>query len=192
MGLDMYLEKAKRINGATVNEIRAAEEYYSWLLRPRKYVDCTMNSWCGFDESDVNMSVVDDYRSQYHTTYCAWDTEKRYGTLGIFDGVGYWRKANAIHAWFVENVQDGIDDCHMYEVTKEQLEELLSTCTFVKESGKTEIAKKLLPTTSGFFFGNTEYDDNYWEDLDYTIDTLRKTISSTDFENEMIVYSSSW
>ena len=25
--------------------------------------------------------------------------------------VGYWRKANAIHGWFVRNVQNGKDDC---------------------------------------------------------------------------------
>jgi hypothetical protein len=25
--------------------------------------------------------------------------------------VAYWRKANAIHSWFVQNVQDGVDEC---------------------------------------------------------------------------------
>ena len=40
-----------------------------------------------------------------------------------------WRKANQIHNWFVENVQDGIDDCSYHnEVTKEILEELLDIC----------------------------------------------------------------
>jgi len=29
----------------------------------------------------------------------------------IEENVGYWRKANHIHAWFVENVQNGVDDC---------------------------------------------------------------------------------
>ena len=29
----------------------------------------------------------------------------------IDEEVGYWRKANAIHKWFVDNVQDGNDDC---------------------------------------------------------------------------------
>lgn len=40
--------------------------------------------------------------------------------------IGYWRKANAIHRWFVENVQNGEDDCRDYFVTKEQLTELLN------------------------------------------------------------------
>ena len=30
---------------------------------------------------------------------------------GIEFNVGYWRKANAIHNWFVENVQKYDDDC---------------------------------------------------------------------------------
>lgn len=29
----------------------------------------------------------------------------------IYVKVGYWRKANAVHKWFVENVQDGVDEC---------------------------------------------------------------------------------
>lgn len=29
----------------------------------------------------------------------------------ITEEVGYWRKANAIHGWFVDNVQKGNDDC---------------------------------------------------------------------------------
>lgn len=42
--------------------------------------------------------------------------------------VAYWRKANAIHRWFVENVQDGEDDCGDYYVSHEQLTELRDTC----------------------------------------------------------------
>ena len=29
----------------------------------------------------------------------------------ITEELGYWRKANQIHRWFVENVQDGVDNC---------------------------------------------------------------------------------
>src|SRR5438046_10755226 len=44
----------------------------------------------------------------------------------IVEEAGYWRKANAIHNWFVENVQDGMDDCREYYVPREKLQELLS------------------------------------------------------------------
>jgi hypothetical protein len=42
--------------------------------------------------------------------------------------VAYWRKANAIHRWFVDNVQKGVDDCDEYYVTREKLTELRDTC----------------------------------------------------------------
>jgi len=34
----------------------------------------------------------------------------------ITEDVGYWRKDNHIHQWFVKNCQGGVDDCGLYEV----------------------------------------------------------------------------
>lgn len=64
-------------------------------------------------------------------------------------GVGYWRKANAIHQWFVDNVQDGDDDCGNYYVPNEQLIELRDLCIKTIESKDAS----LLPPQEGFFFG---------------------------------------
>ena len=36
--------------------------------------------------------------------------------VSISERIGYWRKANQIHNWFVENVQGGEDDCKKYYV----------------------------------------------------------------------------
>src|SRR5258707_892378 len=46
----------------------------------------------------------------------------------VVEEVAYWRKANAIHRWFVENVQDDNDDCRAYHVTREQLCQLRDAC----------------------------------------------------------------
>lgn len=35
----------------------------------------------------------------------------------IDEQVAYWRKANAIHKWFVDNVQEGNDNCQSYYVS---------------------------------------------------------------------------
>lgn len=45
----------------------------------------------------------------------------------------YWRKANQIHKWFVENVQDGNDDCGRYYVSEDTLKTLLNTINTVFE-----------------------------------------------------------
>ena len=55
-------------------------------------------------------------------------------TVYIEEEVGYWRKANAIHNWFVSNVQDGKDDCHEYYVSQEAMKELLHDCQKVLDS----------------------------------------------------------
>ena len=33
----------------------------------------------------------------------------------------YWRKANAIHGWFVENCGGGVDECQRIYVSREEL-----------------------------------------------------------------------
>ncbi len=108
------------------------------------------------------------------------------------DGVdleaGYWRKANAIHKWFVENVQKGIDDCGDYMVSREQLTELLDLCRRVRDFK--HLAEDQLPTTGGFFFGDTGYGDGYYEDVDLTIRILERALELP--PEFYFVYHSSW
>jgi len=109
--------------------------------------------------------------------------------------VAYWRKANMIHQWFVENVQEDVDNCAQYYVDYKQLVELYKICIGIKElfeqygaSEKFEkLAKEVLPTTEGFFFGNYEYAEEYMTDIESTIDQL-KDIS----KDEEYYYQSSW
>ena len=114
----------------------------------------------------------------------------------ITEQFGYWRKANAIHKWFVDTVQDGEDDCREYYVPQSKIEELLELCKKVKENPN--LASELLPTTQGFFFGSQEYDEYYFMDIDYTIEILESALE--DFKNTdkrfdydyAYYYNSSW
>jgi hypothetical protein len=101
----------------------------------------------------------------------------------------YWRKANAIHYWFVQNIQDGSDDCREYYVSQEKLQSLLETCeTVVADPSK---ADELLPPAEGFFFGSNAIDEWYWDDLNDTIITMKRILESTTDEWEFY-YASSW
>lgn len=132
---------------------------------------------------------------------------------------GYWRKANAIHKWFVDNIQDGEDDCKEYYVSIEDMKRLLDTVNKVlkasklvkariqvgtqwtKEKGEEpimedgymienpEVAMELLPTESGFFFGSTDYNNYYIDDLKETKKILDKALKNTEDD---YYYSSSW
>ncbi len=136
----------------------------------------------------------------------------------IEEEAGYWRKANHIHKWFVENVQNGKDDCGEYYVSTEKIQELLSLCKRVKDAailqdgqlhsgttyssgtttehyvdGKVIVNKEqiaeMLPTASGFFFGGTDYNEWYLDDVQNTIEFLESALAdpSADY-----YYSSSW
>lgn len=102
--------------------------------------------------------------------------------------VCYWRKANAIHGWFVDNVQDGEDDCRKYYVHRNHLEELRDLCKKILEDRT--LAPNLLPSRAGFFFGNADYDDWYFKDLEHTVASLDKALEFPDCWE--FQYQSSW
>jgi hypothetical protein len=105
----------------------------------------------------------------------------------IIEEAGYWRKANQIHRWFVDNVQNGVDNCGDYYVGSEKLAELLELCKKVKADNS--LAEELLPSASGFFFGGTEYDEWYFNDIENTIAVLEEALED---DRADYYYSSSW
>jgi hypothetical protein len=113
-----------------------------------------------------------------------------------------WRKANQIHKWFVDNVQEGNDNCQRHWVPESALEELLEIINEILEikdsTERITKAKELLPTDiEGCFFGSEEYDDWYFENLEDTKKVLDKLFdynataeSGHRFDN--FYYQSSW
>jgi hypothetical protein len=137
----------------------------------------------------------------------------------IREVIGYWHKANAIHGWFVDYVQEGNDDQEEYEVTRAQLETLRAVVLDVlassqlipgrvsvgyhSENGKvtetweagkvikdSTVARDMLPTREGFFFGSEHYDEWYVDDLKHTkliLDTALKSRGDVTF-----TYQADW
>jgi len=101
----------------------------------------------------------------------------------------YWRKANAIHKWFVDRVQGGEDNCSEFEVSLEQLEELLSVIDEVLDNP--DRAGELLPPAAGFFFGGRDMDDWYWEELKNTQSKLQE-LFTRDWNQWQFCYRASW
>ena len=115
----------------------------------------------------------------------------------IIEEIGYWRKFNALHRWFVENVQEGNDDCKQYWVSQKALTDLLEVLKKVAASRNrlvdnlrdTETAKENLPTVGGFFFGDTDYNEYYYDEVESTIKIIEEAVKDTDAD---YYYSSSW
>lgn len=127
--------------------------------------------------------------NQIAALYPALDYNNMYG-YEVSRVIGYWRKANQIHKWFVDNCQGGEDNCREYYVGRNQLEELLTLCKEVQ--GRKDLAKEELPPQPGFFFGGTTIDDYYWADIDETIDQLTRILSDKRLVDYDFYYQSSW
>ena len=105
-----------------------------------------------------------------------------FGGVTVSIPVGYWRKANAIHGWFVRECQGGVDDCRDAYVAREQLVALRDACKSVLSVSvgvnREDVAAAvgLLPT-SGFFFGSYEMDEWYFDDLKRTAEMIDHILS---------------
>jgi len=137
----------------------------------------------------------------------------------IIEEVAYWRKANQIHNWFLENLDGFQDNGNKVYVYFSDLQKLLDTVDTVLEHSKlvkgkikngeslknkkwipnmedgkyikdSKKAIELLPTQEGFFFGSTDYDQYYYEDLIYTQKMLTAELKEDD--DATYYYSANW
>jgi hypothetical protein len=113
-----------------------------------------------------------------------------YGAQEVTFRIAYWRKANASHQWFVDNCQDGVDECQETFIPRDKLQELMELCEAIIADPKK--ARENLPTASGFFFGSTEYDEWYMQDIKHTADRLRKILNDEALKKCDFYYQSSW
>lgn len=159
MGLDMYLSKHNRTS------------IYDFSKNPcdATKVEITTKTYFADGETKEQTIVINEPSHSVHTE----------------TPVAYWRKANQIHNYFVKECGNGVDDCTRIYVSGAKLKELVDRCKMSLVDRT--VAEKLLPTKDGFFFGSTDYDDDYLDDLRYTIDKLK----DCDFDGEYI-YQASW
>jgi hypothetical protein len=90
--------------------------------------------------------------------------------------VAYWRKANAIHQWFVDNVQDGEDNCQESDIDIDTLKRLRNTCleVFKRMKGQVlRVPKKDLVQFSGLYEGKVALKQRITIDPDH-LDRLEK------------------
>ena len=219
MGLDMFLERMPRYKDCTADSVSAIEDLFS-LQRYQKETgktDLTVEKWCGRSKSELPPPDAVEFYRQFYSKKHEEDIFPR-----ISEEVGYWRKVNAVHNWFVEHVQCGEDDCQFHrEVTATDLQKLRSVCAEVlsrvklkpgniqmgvRFNGNTveqiseegfvvanpSVCNRLLPSTDGFFFGSTDYDQYYLDSLRETIEICDKVLETTDFNTQMLYYCSSW
>ena len=160
-------------------------------LYRREYV----SDW-DFKLADENPKEREMYRSIVE--YMGVDPLPYSPTAYIEVCVAYWRKANAIHGWFVNTLADGVDECQSIYVSREDLQSLHRACNNVLlapvgiKMEDVAATYGLLPT-QGFFFGSDAMDEYYMDDLKLTItqiDSVLATVPDDGFSD--FIYRASW
>lgn len=164
MGLDMYLEARKYVSKI---DSKATTDY-------------------------DNPVLTEDYKKVVEF-FPDWATDlSGFAGAEVSVNIGYWRKANQIHNWFVNECASGVDECQPIGVNADKLRSLRATVEHLLENRDNSEALKLLAPASGFFFGSTDIDEWYWADLERTVEILNKAIRLDEDENCQIIYQASW
>jgi hypothetical protein len=187
MGLDMYMNKVKKHPKHTPEEMIKIAYNEGYLMSREDYEDKA-----GIKHEASSKLFMDRYEPYaYKYVKHEWQGE----ITSLQKRVAYWRKANQIFAWIEENcghVENG--KIGSLRITKDHCEALLKDCEKAMThkdkalSGDTMDLEMLMPTRDGFFFGDTEYDEYYFSDIEYTIQIMKEIIAETDWENETIFY----
>lgn len=180
MGLDMYLYKKNHLS-----------EEQETTLREAKAMIETYNELFDMEESKSRK----DYWLKQTKKW-----QDKLATIPEDTEVCYWRKANAIHAWFERYLQreygiEEIEDCESYVITTKCLEELVADCKSVlaysQDKCFKEVAARYMPTQAGFFYGSTDYDEWYVGDLQATATKLASILLDSD-EDDEFTYLAWW
>lgn len=169
----------------------------------------------GKDTTHIEVKVLENGKEQEHYTFTNHPVE-------IEVEIAYWRKFNALHKWFMDVCGEGDDNGselwvhpkdlqQLYKIIKKLKDELVlvdgkvsdgyslnnrGEKVYYYEDGKVianpELAKNLLPTQDGFFFGSTDYDEYYYYDIEYTEKVLKETVEAPDFNEWRYYYRASW
>lgn len=105
--------------------------------------------------------------------------------------VGYFRKVNFLVKYFCDLGFD-VENQTPFCITKEQVLELRNRCQLVLEDHSQ--AEELLPTMSGFFFGSTDYDECYFDDVEQVLDYCDSTLLPMfdELDDREYIYFSTW
>lgn len=124
--------------------------------------------------------------------------------------IGYFRKVNFLMSFF--NYED---NCEYKEISKDKLEELRYACIEIcrMKPVRVEVTKytfgctvevkdysladqercaELLPTQSGFFFGNTDYDQGYFNSVKEVLSWVDGVLDNLDDKKEVVLMYCWW
>lgn len=120
MGLDMYLYKCRKMKDFSAMDYYFANEAFGYYEEKELAKANHDNFPFSLSDWDIPETMTEEKIKPLQNIYSKKST--------IFEEVASWTKANHIHGWFVNNIQNGNDNCHYYFVTEDDLLELKEIC----------------------------------------------------------------
>ena len=219
MGLDMYLNKIKKFGNCTISDVRAVDNVFDLEQWNKDHPDekCTLERWCGLKEPPAK-EIMDFYipLMKEQGTYYKWKSAiEQVAYWRKANQIFKWFEDNCADGHFEncssvlvtkEQLEKLLRTCKMVLANSELVdgkvkngkrmavglegwEDIIEDGQVVEDKS---IAQELLPTRSGFFFGSTEYDQYYIEDIQSTINQIMPIISDTDFDEYDIYFCADW
>ena len=105
--------------------------------------------------------------------------------INPWNEVAYFRKVNFLIPFFGYE-----ENCSNIEIDKYQVEDLIEACKEVLANH--DKASFLLPTQAGFFFGSTDYDDWYFDDVESVKTTFESILEDFDQEEDILIMHCWW
>lgn len=214
MALIMYLTKAPRYQNIVTDEyetiprddIVLIDKYFNWKRAKAegKNSGNTLEEWCGIPESKLASTYVVNHYSNFYDKKNMYHEHMGYiETYSVFDQLARIVKANQIFNWFINNVTNGAIDDNYYDVSKDNLENLLSACNNVINGIINNdnhlivdevIAHEILPIMEqrGLFFGVDSYNEIYAQQVIEVSNIVNHILETTDFEKETVYFNAIW
>lgn len=176
----------KEIRELFYNRAQESLDYYNHHLH---IINKEISELKGTQDYEILLDLISKWSKDFNLYEDLTESLNEQFIENEYDEFMYWRKANYIHNWMVQNIQDGEDDCTEYHLTWESTMKLMEDIATVLANR--HLAEEILPTTSGFFFGSEGYDEHYYQELERTLDGLIATKKYKDNGYELF-YNSSW
>ena len=105
--------------------------------------------------------------------------------INPWNEVAYFRKVNFLIPFFGYE-----ENCSNIEIDKYQVEHLIEACKEVLANH--DKASFLLPTQAGFFFGSTDYDDWYFDDVQNVKEKFEEILADFDRDEDILIMHCWW
>lgn len=191
MGLDIYFFRTKR---PAYNKYQ--KDLEDWMANEPEFL--TEET----EEEESREKTYEEMTEEEHKRYSDW-LSARPDWDEIAEECGYFRKVNFLLPYFGYG-----ENCSDNEISKGELENLVVACNKVltaydKRDEEPEpddeddaepwedLADCYLPTSSGFFFGSTDYDEWYISDVREAKEWAEKLLADLE-DDDMVVMNCWW